>query len=261
MTGTQSINDQIDPARVEALNQTLGLDRADLPPFGHHIYFWTALPEPMLGRDGHPAIGTSSNLIPDLGLPRRMWAGGRLKFHQALLPETTATKTSSLVRTETKSARSGSIGLVTVKHEIFQTDALCVSEEQDLVYVPEKQPERVPPKAPIDEDISEQRRFSTTQLFRYSALTFNGHRIHYDRDYARDVEGYPGLVVHGPLLAQYLILLAEAELDHVRSFEFRATAPLFDFEDATLCAKHGTDGLRLWVRGPGNRLCMTASAQ
>ena len=98
-------------------------------------------------------------------------------------------------------------------------------------------------------------------MFRYSALTFNPHRIHYDRDYAREVEGYPGLVVHGPLLAQYLILVAEHLLGGLTRFTFRATAPLFDFEEGAFCAAPAETGLDLWVRGPDGRQCMSASAQ
>lgn len=110
--------------------------------------------------------------------------------------------------------------------------------------------------ARTDEDGTRQVTFSPTLLFRYSALTFNGHRIHYDRDYCRDVEGYAGLVVHGPLLAQQLMLLAADRLGPLKSFAFRATAPLMDFEAATLCIA-GND---LWVRGPDGRQCMQARA-
>ena len=98
--------------------------------------------------------------------------------------------------------------------------------------------------------------FDATMLFRYSALTFNGHRIHYDQPYAQDVEGYSGLVVHGPLLAQHLMLMATRSLGDLTEFTFRATSPLMHFETATLCRK----GRKLWVRGPDGRLCMTATA-
>ena len=113
-----------------------------------------------------------------------------------------------------------------------------------------------PPRARTDEEIAEAAWFDSTTLFRYSALTFNGHRIHYDIEYARTVEGYNGLVVHGPLLAQRLILLAERRLGSVKRFSFRATAPLLHSEEATFCWHGGT----AWVRGPDGRQCMTATA-
>jgi 3-methylfumaryl-CoA hydratase len=229
-------------------------------PFAHQVFFWDAQPADQLGRDGHPRVG---GLIPDLGLPRRMWAGGRLEFHGALASGVAAQKVSVLERAERKAGRTGALGVVTLRHEIRQAGQLVVTDWQDLIYREEASggaaPATVP--APNDETQREDRAFTTTELFRYSALTFNGHRIHYDRDYARDVEGYPGLIVHGPLLAQYLMLMAERELGTLAAFSFRAQAPVFDFEQVSLCAKPGQDGLEMWVRGPDGRLCMTASAQ
>ena len=136
---------------------------------------------------------------------------------------------------------------------------LCLTEWQDLVYREDPSPDAVkpsPPMARTDETTAEEVSFSSTLLFRYSALTFNGHRIHYDLDYARDVEGYAGLVVHGPLLAQLLMLMAERHLGPLQTFDFRATAPLMHFETATLCL----NGRDLWVRGPDGRQCMVARA-
>ncbi|WP_457772091.1 hypothetical protein [Phycobium rhodophyticola] len=114
----------------------------------------------------------------------------------------------------------------------------------------------MPPTAPTDEETRREVSFDSTTLFRYSALTFNGHRIHYDLDYTRNVEGYGGLIVHGPLLAQSLMLLSEEELGPLKGFSFRATSPLFHFETGTLCRK----GKSLWVRGPDGRQCMQAEA-
>ena len=257
----QTQTDFIDPARIQALNTTLELDGAKAHPFAHQVFFWDAQPAGQLGQDGHPKVG---GLIPDLGLPRRMWAGGRLRFPSALRVGEAATKTSTCIRADRKSGRTGDLGVVTLRHEIRQEGDLVITDEQDLIYREAADPDAPAPAyqaAPTDETVSETRAFTTTQLFRYSALTFNGHRIHYDRDYARNVEGYPGLVVHGPLLAQYLMLMAERELGGLARFEFRATAPLFDFESATFCAAPSDGGLRMWVRGPDGRLCMTALAQ
>ncbi len=253
--------DMVDPERITALNVTLGLDDTRPHPFAHQVLFWDAQPASALGQDGHPKVG---GLIPDFGLPRRMWAGGRLTFHADLELGKAAERKTTLLRTERKTGRSGALGVVTLRHEVFQNNLCVLEDEQDLIYreaADASAPQPPRPAAPTDEVFSENHSFTTTQLFRYSALTFNGHRIHYDRDYAQRVEGYPGLVVHGPLLAQYLMLMAERQLGSLRSFEFRATAPLFDFERADFCAKPSAGGLEMWVRSEDGRLCMTASAQ
>lgn len=253
--------DLIDPARIAALNVTLGLSDTEPHPFAQQVFFWDAQPGHALGQDGHPKLG---GLIPDLGLPRRMWAGGSLIFHAQLQPGIEATRRTRLLGAERKQGRSGALGVVTLHHEITQDGSCIVEDTQNLIYreaADPKAPQPQPAPAPTDETLSETRNFTTTQLFRYSALTFNGHRIHYDRDYAREAEGYPGLVVHGPLLAQYLMLMAERHFGQLSQFSFRATAPLFDFESATFCAKPSPEGLDMWVRAEDGRLCMTASAQ
>ena len=256
-----SQSDVMDNARATAMQAALGLrptiSAGDaLPPFFHQLYFWDPQPPQGLGRDGHPQVG---GLIPDMGLPRRMWAGGRLQFHTPLRTGIEAVKISQCESVTRKDGRTGPLAFVTMRHDIHQNGVLCLSEWQDLVYREDPAPgavKPVPPVARTDEDSCITASFSSTLLFRYSALTFNGHRIHYDLDYARTVEGYDGLVVHGPLLAQKLMLLAEAELGPLATFEFRATAPLMHFETAAFCRK----GRDLWVRGPDGRLCMQARA-
>lgn len=259
MEKTQTIDDVIDPARIAALNATLGLSDLSPQPFAHQIFFWIAAAPQALGRDGHPKTGAAEALIPDLGLPRRMWAGGDLSFHAALQPAQPARKTTRLAAQQIKQGRSGRFALITLSHEIYQGDTLCLTERQDLVYRSDDAAPGATRQAPSDEDHRKSHRFTTTELFRYSALTFNGHRIHYDRDYAMSVEGYGGLVVHGPLLAQYLMLMAQSQLGTLRNFQFRATSPLMDFEPAQFCLKTGAP-LSLWVRAPDGRLCMTATA-
>jgi 3-methylfumaryl-CoA hydratase len=223
-----------------------------LPPFFHQIYFWDVLPPQDLGHDGHPRTG---GLIPDMGLPRRMWAGGRLTFHQPLRAGILAERTTILAGYTRKTGRTGKLGIVTLRHVIRQKGAPVLTEEQDLIYREAPRPGDPPPDppaAPGGEEISAPLAFDTTLLFRYSALTMNGHRIHYDLEHAR-TEGYPGLVVHGPLLAQWLMLVAAAR-GPLQRFAFRATAPLFHAEEAVLCMS----GDRAWIRGPANRLCMEA---
>ncbi|MEE4188948.1 MAG: acyl dehydratase [Roseobacter sp.] len=258
----QRREDVLDPARANALAATLVIERVfatddALPAFFHQIYFWDAQPPDLLGRDGHPQVG---GLIPDTGLPRRMWAGGKLVFHAPLRAGNLARKTSLCESVVPKQGRSGPLALVRLRHELWQDDVLCVTEWQDLIYREDWNGTALPRltvKAEENADSMRSAGFSPTLLFRYSALTFNGHRIHYDLPYAKTVEGYGGLVVHGPLLAQLLILMAEEELGSLAAFRFRATAPVMHDEAVTLCRSGG----RLWVRGPDGRQCMTAQAR
>lgn len=197
-----------------------------------------------------------------MGLPRRMWAGGRLAFAAPLCAGVPAERITWLDSVSRKDGRTGLLAFVTLRHEIRQDGRLCLTEWQDLVYREDPAPapgasRPVPPQAPTDETDRRAAEFSSTLLFRYSALTFNGHRIHYDLDYARDVEGYGGLVVHGPLLAQQLMLMATDLMGPLARFSFRASSPLMHFETATLCRR----GDSLWVRGPDGRQCMQASAE
>ncbi len=261
---TERILDVMDPARGQALQVALGLPvtvahGAPLPPFFHQIHFWAPEPPDRLGRDGHPQTGLG--LIPDLGLPRRMWAGGRLEFHAPLRAGIPAARHTSVARVDRKEGRTGILGFVTLRHDIHQNGALCLTEEQDLVYRADfasTAPRPVPPRARQDAEVTEPAWFTPTLLFRYSALTMNGHRIHYDSDYARGTEGYAGLVTHGPLLAQLLMLLAERQGGPLGAFDFKATAPVTVDEAVTLCAR--ADGA-LWVTGADGRQCMTAQAR
>ena len=258
----QCQSDILDPARAAALQIALGRP-ADithgtaLPPFFHQLYFWAPEPPGTLGRDGHPRVG--AGLIPDFGLPRRMWADGRLTFHAPLIAGVEALKTSVAERVRHKQGRSGPLAFVTLRHDVHQNDILCLSEWQDVVYRPDPDPQTVPaevPRARQDHSDVQAVQVNSTLLFRYSALSFNGHRIHYDQDYARDVEGYAGLVVHGPLLAQMLMLMAVDLAGPLAAFEFRAISPLTHMEPASLC-RNGRD---FWVKGPKGRLVMTATA-
>ena len=262
---TRTLTDSLDPARAAALHAILSR-KGDapvvgdaLPAFWHHAYFWHAEPPARLGEDGHPETGTG--LIPDLGLPRRMWAGGRLEWHRPLRLGSAAEKTSVVENVSEKKGRNGRLGFVTLRHDIRQDGGLCLSERQELVYrepfTDRHSTPPQPPRAPEGAVRTDAARFDPTLLFRYSALTFNGHRIHYDMDYSREVEGYAGLVVHGPLLAQLLIQLAEEMVGPLSGFRFRAIAPLMHFETAEACAD-GDGGF--WIRGPDGRQCMTAEA-
>jgi len=259
-------SDWIDPARAAAMQATLGQEGPflvvgdRLPAFWHQIYFWDAVAPDSLGPDGHPRTGT---FLPDTGLARRMWGGGDLTFHAPLLIGQAATRRSTVLDARRKTGRSGALAFVTIRHEVVQNDRICLTEHQNLIYRAKADPNSPTPAAKLarrDETRCRPADFSTTLLFRYSALTFNGHRIHYDRDYCQRVEGYPGLVVHGPLLAQLLVALAEDMDGPLAKFTFRATAPLFDFESAEICGAEGATGLDLWVRGSDGRLVMEATS-
>ena len=250
---TQSITDILDPARARALQATLGqspdLQSGDpLPPFAHHIYFWDPQTADALGPDGHPATG---GFIPDLGLPRRMWAAGRLVQHQPLRAGIKAEKTSTVEAVTRKDGRSGPLAFVRIRHDIKQRHALAITEWQELVYRPADAPPAAPQPAPTVATQTQALTFTATQLFRYSALTFNGHRIHYDADYARDTEGYAGLVVHGPLLAHLMMQMATKLHGSFTDFSYRGASPLILGEAATLCAKDG----QFWVKAADGRLC------
>ncbi|WP_118138637.1 MaoC family dehydratase N-terminal domain-containing protein [Oceanicella sp. SM1341] len=262
----REITDRLDPARAAALHAALALPGeapgpgAPLPPFWHWIQFWEAFPPEALGRDGHPRPGL---VLPDTGLPRRMWAGGRLSWHAPLPIGEEVRRRSHVLSVTSRTGRSGPLAFVTMRHEILGPHGHAVTEDQEIVYRTDPRPGAPAPQpvpAPRGEAECEEHRFDSVALFRYSALTFNGHRIHYDIDYCREVEGYPGLVVHGPLLAQLLIRMADRMLPRLARFSFRATAPVFHDETFETCARPEGDGLSLWVRGADGRLAMSATA-
>jgi len=264
---SKSSTDCLDPARAAALH--LALDCQGNPPgagdplpdFWHHIYFWEPTRPEAAGPDGHPKKG---DFIPDLGLPRRMWAGGRYRCETPLVLGETAEKLTAIKSISRKSGRSGKLAFVELEHEFRQEGRVALRETQNLVYREAPDSSARPPKpliAPTGESVSRRMIFDPVGLFRFSALTLNGHRIHYDADYCRDVEGYPGLVVHSPLQSSCLVGLARSFLGRVSEFEYRGTAPLFSGESAEFCAREGDGCLDLWVRGPEGRLCMTAVAK
>jgi 3-methylfumaryl-CoA hydratase len=220
-----------------------------------------------LGKDGHPARG---GFLPPVELPRRMWAGGRLRFHGPLRAGDRVERRSTIKAIRNVEGRSGPLCFVTVEHRISTERGLAVEEEQDIVYrgaAPgEKEPVREAPAASQgDQGTYEFRRAVVPDpvlLFRYSALTLNGHRIHYDRRYCIDEEGYPGLVVHGPLQATLLLdLLRQMRPEaSVRTFGFRSEAGAFDTETLTLAGRFADENkAELAVHSAGRR-CMSATA-
>ncbi|MGW6137556.1 FAS1-like dehydratase domain-containing protein [Streptomyces sp. NPDC055140] len=259
-----TLDDPVAAAPVAALSQVLDQEAAvagegePLPPLWHWLHFleWPAQRE--LGADGHPAHG---HFLPPLQNRRRMFAGGRAEFTAPLRVGVPARRTSSLAKVEIKHGRTGEMAFVTVRHEIAQEGETRVTEEQDLVYRVGEDERRIGgfgldlgEAGPSDADWQLTLRPSPTLLFRYSALTANAHRIHYDEPYVRDVEGYPGLVVHGPLLVQLMLELArrEAPEREIHTLSYRLRKPVFAGEQ--VCAlgdvadDGGSAGLRIATR-------------
>lgn len=220
-----------------------------------------AVPASGLGPDGHPARG---GFLPPVPLPRRMWAGGALTFLGDLRIGDTVRRVSRIEEVMLKEGRTGTLCFVTVFHQISVDGTLRVDERQDLVYraMDAATPRRKAPSPSDCGDYSRPMKADATLLFRYSALTFNGHRIHYDRRYATEAEGYPGLVVHGPMQAALLLNYA-AELHGVppARFSFRGLSPLFDGEDFALHASEDGDRLKLWTAKEAGPTCMSAEAE
>ena len=263
---SEELTDVLEPARSNALRAALGDSEAGsvgdrLPLLHHWLYFWNVQPPAGLGLDGHPAKG---GFLPPVPLPRRMWAGGRLRFHQPLTLGERVTKLSTISKVEAKSGKSGNLVFVTVEHRLSGEQGLAIVEEQDLVYREPAAPGSVAAPAADatapDAAWHSEMRPDTVLLFRYSALTMNGHRIHYDLPYARDEEAYPALVVHGPLQATLLADLARRHLGKpLATFDFRGMSPAFAGAGLHVCGEPDGDGARLWTQQGATRN-MTATA-
>jgi 3-methylfumaryl-CoA hydratase len=238
------------------------VDGDALPPLWHWLYFLEALPTRALGRDAHPRKG---GFLPPVALPRRMWAGGRFTFHAPLILGQAARKTSTILNVVEKSGRTGELCFVTVEHRVFQDDRLALCEEHDIVYREDPQPDAPKPRhepAPGNAAFDRLVTPSEVMLFRYSALTFNGHRIHYDLEYARQVEGYDGLVFHGPLTATLLVDLACAEVTRpLTAFSFRALAPIAGSAPFHIQGRAEGKDAQLWARRSDGALAMQARAE
>ncbi len=236
-------------------------DGEPVPPLWHWAYFINPARASELGRDGHAAQG---EFMPPVPLPRRMWAGGHVKFSAPLRVGELARRESTVRDVRIKQGRTGILCFVEVEHAILVGDELKLTEIHNIVYRDTKQPgdnKAQPPQAPDDAQWTREVVPDSTLLFRYSALTFNGHRIHYDLDFCRNEEGYPGLVVHGPLTATLLLEFARAHISDrsIKAYDFRAYSPLFDNAEFSLNGKmDGADAL-LWATNPENGLAMKAT--
>ncbi|WP_415819465.1 MaoC family dehydratase N-terminal domain-containing protein [Bordetella tumbae] len=267
----ESRAEQVNANAVAAMAATLDWETAPaegdaLPPGWQWLFFNGAVRRRGLGTDGHPQRG---GFLPPIELPRRMWAGSRIRYVKDLPIGAQATRHSRILKVENKVGKRGSLWFVTVQHTTVCQQQDCLVEEQDIVYreatpvttapAEAAKPPRYEGRAQWGREVQP----DTTLLFRYSALTFNGHRIHYDQTYARHEEGYPDLVVHGPLTAT---LLQQFALEHggerqLASFDFRGVSPLFVARPFQLEGREADDGsVDLWARGPEGELAMSAKA-
>jgi 3-methylfumaryl-CoA hydratase len=259
----ENVADTVTAAPCRLLRATLDLPPEDamgaLPALWHWLYFLPSPRQSELGPDGHARRG---GFLPPVPLPRRMWAGSELEFLQPLRVGDAVRRESTIEDISMKTGRTGTLCFVRVRHEISNAQGLALREFHDIVYREAPAPgatarhEDAPPA-----DIAQQVTPDDVLLFRYSALTFNGHRIHYDRRYVTEVEGYPGLVVHGPLLATLMAGLGERQFAGrtAASFSFRAHKPVFDLHPFAVCGRRdGAGAIDLWVRDHEGHRAMSA---
>ena len=273
---TETVDDIAAATPYAALSATLDWPAASgphrpapgtpLPYLWHWLYFLPMAPQSEIGADGHPKRG---GFLPPVPLPRRMWAGSDFEFHAPLLVGDVLSRTSTIVDVKEKSGRTGSLIFVRVRHEIRRNGAqgVALTEHHNIVYRAAPSPDDVaPPPQAAPAQWAWERRIvpDDVLLFRYSALTFNGHRIHYDRKYVTEVEGYPGLVVHGPLIATMLMDLLRRQQPgaQVTRFEFKALRPTFDINPFSVHGQPSNDGktVHLWGRDHEGWLTMDATA-
>ncbi len=270
---SETVDDIITSTPYAALSATLDdscvrpRDGVRLPPLWHWLYFLPLYPQSELGVDGHAQRGS---FLPPVALPRRMWAGGQFRFDAPLLVGDKVRRTSTIADLQEKHGKSGPLTFVKVRHEIFREGepTPAITEFHDIVYRENPNAgEVIRPTAriaPANAMWSREIVPDDVLLFRYSALTFNGHRIHYDRKYVTEVEGYPGLIVHGPLIATLLMELIRLNLPQrvVESFSFRAIRPAFDMHPFSVHGRLAEDGgtAQLWAKNHEHHLLMQAEA-
>ena len=269
---SETVDDIAYPTPVIALTATLDHPRtaaatgSKLPPLWHWLYFLPMHQQSEIGPDGHAKRGS---FLPPVPLPRRMWAGSQFEFRTPIRVGDRMSRTSTIDDVSVKEGRTGKLVFVKVRHEVRCNGAVepALIEFHDIVYREAQRPDDVPPppqKAAADAPWQREIVPDDVLLFRYSALTFNGHRIHYDRKYVTEVEGYPGLIVHGPLIATLLMDLLRREMPEadVASFRFKAVRPTFDPHPLRVNGALQPDGktVRLWAQDHEGWLTMDATA-
>jgi len=266
---SETLRDTITAAPVRGLNATLDHPalavESGLPlfPLWHWLYFLPQHRESEIGPDGHAKRG---GFLPPVPLPRRMWAGSQFEFRAPVRVDDAVERTSTIADVTAKEGRTGKLVFVKVRHELRCNGATepAIVEFHDIVYRDAKKPGDVdPPPTPAAQG-EWQREIvpDDVLLFRYSALTFNGHRIHYDRKYVTEVEGYPGLIVHGPLIATMLMDLVRRHAPDadVATFRFKAVRPTFDLHPFKLNGRREGKEIKLWAQDHEGWLTMDAEA-
>ncbi len=266
---SETLRDQITAAPVRGLNATLDHpaiaveNGTPLFPLWHWLYFLPQHRQSEIGPDGHAKRG---GFLPPVPLPRRMWAGSQFEFRAPVRVGDAVERSSTIADVTTKEGRSGKLVFVKVRHELRCNGAAdpAIVEFHDIVYRDAKKPGDVePPPTPAAQgDWQREIVPDDVLLFRYSALTFNGHRIHYDRQYVTQVEGYPGLIVHGPLIATLLMDLVRRHAPdaQVTSFRFKAVRPTFDLHPFKLNGRREGNEVKLWAQDHEGWLTMDAVA-
>lgn len=271
---TETIEDQASAGQMAGLAALLDhvlppWRPGEVPPLGHWLYFLARARQSEIDADGHPRRGA---FLPPVELPRRMWAGSRVAFRTSIEIGEAMTRRSTILDVRAKTGATGEMVFVTVRHEIATAKGTVLTEEQDIVFreapraaralhavgeTPEPNPK---PAAVSPAEIARRVTPDPTQLFRFSALTFNAHRIHYDRDYCKNVEGYPGLVVQGPFTAMLLMdhFLRARPRAEVERFVYRAQRPLYDTAPFEVCLTHTQTGAELRARDSGGEVAMIA---
>ena len=269
---SESVCDVVTATPYAALSATFDrpADRPDagtpLPALWHWLYFLPVHRQSDIGPDGHAKRG---GFLPPVPLPRRMWAGSQFTFHKPLCVGDALERTSTIADVTEKTGRTGTLVFVKVRHEVRRQGEsdIALTEFHDIVYREAVKPDDVmpvPKAAPATAAWEKRWVPDDVLLFRYSALTFNGHRIHYDRNYVTEVEGYPGLIVHGPMVATLLLDLLRYQMPDAEllSYEFRAVRPLFDINPFFVCGEPQPDGktIHLWAKDHEGWLTMQATA-
>jgi len=268
---SETMRDQVGATPVNALDATLDHAAAPveagapLPPLWHWLYFLPLHRQSEIGPDGHARRG---GFLPPVPLPRRMWAGSQFEFRSPVRVGDAVERTSTIADVTVKEGRTGKLVFVKVRHELRCNGAAdpAIVEFHDIVYREARRAGDVEPTPHAAEAGARwQRRIvpDDVLLFRYSALTFNGHRIHYDRKYVTEVEGYPGLVVHGPLIATLLMDLVRRNAPDadIATFRFKAVRPTFDLSAFRVNGQPQPDGsIKLWAEDHEGWLTMDAVA-
>ena len=266
---TQEATDIVTTQLVKGLRATLfqevGEPRiGDAAPFTvHWCLAQPVFPMSMLGADGHPTRG---GFLPPVPLPRRMWAGGEIEFRDALRVGDESTRTSRISDVTVKIGSTGQLCFVSVEHTVTSSRGVAIRERQDIVYREMTGAQAsAPAKAASPPPAAQHRETHVSDsvlLFRYSALTFNGHRIHYDRDYVTKVEGYPGLIFHGPLQAAFIVEMA-AKLrggKAPKKFTYRGVQPLFEGGEFSINANDNGAAMELWTANDAGQPTMRGTA-